>query len=87
MLKNQSYRTILVKKRKKNREGGGRKRWMKNFEPKQQEKIPSCQYVKSNPKALEEAYWRIQRVYVYQHLLEKVWLKKVGIMIFKNISL
>lgn len=43
--------------------------------PEQFKQFPTCnQYVKSNPKALEEAYWKIKGVYVYERQWQKVWL-------------
>eukprot|EP00586_Coscinodiscus_wailesii_P010278 CAMPEP_0172498058 /NCGR_PEP_ID=MMETSP1066-20121228/108848_1 /TAXON_ID=671091 /ORGANISM="Coscinodiscus wailesii, Strain CCMP2513" /LENGTH=578 /DNA_ID=CAMNT_0013271175 /DNA_START=37 /DNA_END=1770 /DNA_ORIENTATION=+ len=42
--------------------------------PKQFKQFPTCnQYIKSNPKELEEAYWKIRGVYVYERQWEKVW--------------
>lgn len=34
----------------------------------------SCnEYIKSQPEALKEAYWKIRGVYVYQRSWEKAW--------------
>lgn len=34
----------------------------------------SCnEYIKSQPKALDEAYWKIRGVYVYERTWEKAW--------------
>ena len=32
------------------------------------------EYIKSRPEALDEAYWKIRGVYVYQREWEKAWL-------------
>jgi hypothetical protein len=37
----------------------------------------SCNdYIKSEPEELDEAYWKIRGVYVYQRAWEKKWLAK-----------
>lgn len=43
--------------------------------PKQFKEHKTCnEYIKSNPKELEEAYWKIRGVYVYERAWERKWV-------------
>jgi hypothetical protein len=49
-----------------------------NLDCKNQSKtFPTCNnWIKSQPKELDEAYWKIRGVYVYQREWEKAWVGK-----------
>ena len=49
-----------------------------NLDCKNQSKtFPTCNnWIKSQPEELDEAYWKIRGVYVYQREWEKAWVGK-----------
>lgn len=44
--------------------------------PAEAKEFATCnEYVASNPKKLEEAYWKIRGVFVYERSWERAWMK------------